>query len=108
MSQTENNDHLFSNLEIKNISLNKNPENRKQMTFSDNPSKYPMLVPKGDKNYKYSSKKRVSNEEKKEDKTQINANPINNKNYNSNDINDEEDFDKSFNIFIFISYFNAF
>ena len=98
MSQTENNNHLLSNLEIKNMSVNRNPENRKQMTFSDNPSKYPILIQKGDNNYKYSSKKKVSNEEKKEDKIQINANPISNNNYNLNEIINEEDYDKSINI----------
>ena len=98
MSQTENNNHLLSNLEIKNMSVNRNPENRKQMTFSDNPSKYPILIQKGDNNYKYSSKKKASNEEKKEDKIHINPNPISNNKYNLNEINNEEDYDKSINI----------
>ena len=69
MSQTENNNHLLSNLEIKNMSVNRNPENRKQMTFSDNPSKYPILIQKGDNNYKYSSKKKFQMKKKKRTKS---------------------------------------
>ena len=63
--------------------------------ISDNPSKYPILIQKGDNNYKYSSKKKASNEEKKEDKIQINANPISNNKYNLNQIKTEENENKN-------------
>ena len=95
MSQTENNNN-YSIMSRQNINRNRNLESKKQMTYADNNSKFPILIQKGDKDYKFSSKKKVLNEEKKEDKRTQN---IGKKNIHEMDeLNDEEDHDRSIHV----------
>ena len=96
MSQTENNINNFSNLEDNQYFRNKNTSNKKNMTYSDNNTKFPMLIQKGDNNYKYSSKRKIFNEEKKESTNEIKINKLDN--YEINESNIEKELDKSINL----------
>ena len=61
MSQTENN-MIQSINEDKYYNQTKNKEVQKNINFSNN-NNYPVLIPKGDKNYKYFQKNKILSEE---------------------------------------------
>ena len=96
MSTTDNNNYFFSNMDSKNISSSKKPENIKQNSYVNKNNKFPILIEKGDNNYKYSSRDQYLNEERKEKKEKKNSimlNKLNNK--KMKEIKKEEDYDKS-------------
>ena len=97
MSQTENNSNdFFSSVKSKTLAQNRNIESRKQMTYADKKTKYPMLIQKDDNNYKYSSKMNGLIEEKKEEKRPKNINKGNT--YDVEEFNLDDDYDKSIHI----------
>ena len=73
----------------------KKPENVKQTSYVNKNNKFPILIEKGDNNYKYSSRDQYLNEESKENKNKnsIMLNKLNNK--QMKEIKKEEDYDKS-------------
>ena len=90
MSQTENN--IISSMnDDKYYIQSKNKENKKGTSFS-NTNKYPVLIQKGDNNYKYLAKNKIASEEKKEDnsrKKSIKKNP----NIEINELNVDKDLE---------------
>ena len=90
MSQTENN--IISSMnDDKYYIQSKNKENKKDTSFS-NTNKYPVLIQKGDNNYKYLVKNKIASEEKKEDnsrKKSIKKNP----NIEINELNVDKDLE---------------
>ena len=96
MSTTGNNNYFFSNMDSKNMNHTKKPENVKQTSYVNKNNKFPILIEKGDNNYKYSSRDQYLNEERKEKKEKKNSimlNKLNNK--QMKEIKKEEDYDKS-------------
>ena len=95
MSTTGNNNYFFSNMDSKNMNHTKKPENVKQTSYVNKNNKFPILIEKGDNNYKYSSRDQYLNEERKENKNKnpIMLNKLNNKQIK--EINKDEEYDKS-------------
>ena len=79
MSQGDDNNNFFTNIESKNMNLSKKPDNIKKTSFVNKTNKFPILIEKGDNNYKYSSKEQYFDEENKEDKKPKMLNKLNNK-----------------------------
>ena len=96
MSQGDDNNNFFTNIESKNMNLSKKPDNIKKTSFVNKTNKFPILIEKGDNNYKYSSKEQYFYEENKEDKKPKMLNKLNNKlKEEMNKEEEEDDYDRS-------------
>ena len=89
MSQTENN-MIQSINEDKYYNQTKNKEVQKNINFSNN-NNYPVLIPKGDKNYKYFQKNKILSEEKKEEYPR--KKPLKKNNIEANDLTADKDME---------------
>ena len=89
MSQTENN-MIQSINEDKYYNQTKNKEVQKNINFSNN-NNYPVLIPKGDKNYKYFQKNKILSEEKKEEYPR--KRPLKKNNIEANDLTADKDME---------------
>ena len=87
MSQTENN-MIQSINEDKYYNQTKNKEVQKNINFSNN-NNYPVLIPKGDKNYKYFQKNKILSEEKKDEYPR--KKPLKKNNIEANDLTADKD-----------------
>ena len=96
MSQGDDNNNFFTNIESKNMNLSKKLDNIKKTSFVNKTNKFPILIEKGDNNYKYSSKEQYFYEENKEDKKPKMLNKLNNKlKEEMNKEEEEDDYDRS-------------
>ena len=89
MSQTENNmiqsineDKYYNQTKNKEVQKNKNPSNN---------NNYPVLIPKGDKNYKYFQKNKILSEEKKDEYPR--KKPLKKNNIEANDLTADKDME---------------
>ena len=89
MSQTENN-MIQSINEDKYYNQTKNKEVQKNINFSNN-NNYPVLIPKGDKNYKYFQKNKILSEEKKDEYPR--KKPLKKNNIEANDLTADKDME---------------
>ena len=89
MSQTENN-MIQSINEDKYYNQTKNKEVQKNINFSNN-NNYPVLIPKGDKNYKYFQKNKILSEEKKDEYPR--KKPLKKNNMEANDLTADKDME---------------
>ena len=89
MSQTENN-MIQSINEDKYYNQTKNKEVEKNINFSNN-NNYPVLIPKGDKNYKYFQKNKILSEEKKDEYPR--KKPLKKNNIEANDLTADKDME---------------
>ena len=89
MSQTENN-MIQSINEDKYYNQTKNKEVQKNINFSNN-NNYPVLIPKGDKNYKYFQKNKILSEEKKDEYPR--KKPLKKNNIEVNDLTADKDME---------------
>ena len=89
MSQTENN-MIQSINEDKYYNQTKNKEVQKNINFSNN-NNYPVLIPKGDKNYKYFLKNKILSEEKKDEYPR--KKPLKKNNIEANDLTADKDME---------------
>ena len=89
MSQTENN-MIQSINEDKYYNQTKNKEVQKNIYFSNN-NNYPVLIPKGDKNYKYFQKNKILSEEKKDEYPR--KKPLKKNNIEANDLTADKDME---------------
>ena len=89
MSQTENN-MIQSINEDKYYNQTKNKEVQKNLNFSNN-NNYPVLIPKGDKNYKYFQKNKILSEEKKDEYPR--KKPLKKNNIEANDLTADKDME---------------
>ena len=89
MSQTENN-MIQSINEDKYYNQTKNKEVQKNINFSNN-NNYPVLIPKGDKNYKYFQKNKILSEEKKDEYPR--KRPLKKNNIEANDLTADKDME---------------
>ena len=89
MSQTENN-MIQSINEDKYYNQTKNKEVQKNLNFSNN-NNYPVLIPKGDKNYKYFQKNKILSEEKKDEYPR--KKPLKKNNMEANDLTADKDME---------------
>ena len=89
MSQTENN-MIQSINEDKYYNQTKNKEVQKNINFSNN-NNYPVLIAKGDKNYKYFQKNKILSEEKKDEYPR--KKPLKKNNIEANDLTADKDME---------------
>lgn len=89
MSQKENN-MIQSINEDKYYNQTKNKEVQKNINFSNN-NNYPVLIPKGDKNYRYFQKNKILSEEKKEEYPR--KKPLKKNNIEANDLTADKDME---------------